>query len=163
MVELEGVAMRQIELAIFGILTALAIAIPAPVETAPPEGLTLPGRVVEVHDGDTVTVEVTIRARVRLIDCWAPEVMTDRRVPAAEQAAAKAAGNASREYLRQMVSKSPSCKLHIPRTGDDVGDMTSMGRVLGKVWLADDATRSVSERMVSSGHATKTKQPWGPR
>lgn len=163
MVELEGVAVKQIELAIFGILTALAIAIPAPVETAPPEGLTLPGRVVEVHDGDTVTVEVTIRARVRLIDCWAPEVMTDRRVPAAEQAAAKAAGNASREYLQQLVSKSPNCKLHIPRTGDDIGDMTSMGRVLGKVWLADDATRSVSERMVSAGYATKTKQSWGPR
>ena len=163
MVELEGVPMRQIELAIFGILTALAIAIPAPVETAPPEGLTLLGRVVEVHDGDTVTVEVTTRMRVRLIDCWAPEVMTDRRVPAAEQAAAKAAGNASREYLQQMVSKSPNCRLHIPRTGDDIGDVTSMGRVLGKVWLADDATRSVSERMVSAGHATKTKQPWGPR
>ena len=163
MVELEGVAMKQIELAIFGILTALAIAIPAPVETAPPEGLTLPGQVVEVHDGDTVTVEVTIRARVRLIDCWAPEVTMDRRVPAAEQAAAKAAGNASREYLQQMVSKSPSCKLHIPRTGDDIGDVTSMGRVLGKVWLSDDATRSVSERMVEAGHATKTKQPWGPR
>lgn len=163
MVELEGVAMRQVELAIFGIVTALAIGIPSPADTAPPEGLTLPGQVVEVHDGDTVTVEVTTRMRVRLIDCWAPEVTMDRRVPAAERAAAKAAGNASREHLQRMVSKSPSCKLHIPRTGDDIGDMTSMGRVLGKVWLSDDATRSVSDRMVSAGHATKTKQPWGPR
>lgn len=155
--------MMKTELAIFGIVTALAIGIPAPVDTAPPEGLTLPGKIVEVHDGDTVTVEVTTRLRVRLIDCWAPEVMTDRRVPPAEQAAAKAAGNASREHLQQMVSRSPSCRLHIPRTGDDIGDMTSMGRVLGKIWLDDDATRSVSERMVSSGHAMKTKQPRGPR
>ena len=155
--------MLKTELAIFGVVTALAIAIPTPADNAPPDGLTLPGRIVEVHDGDTVTVEVTTRMRVRLIDCWAPEVMTDRRVPPAEQAAAKAAGAASRDYLRQMVSRSPTCRLHIPRTGDDIGDMTSMGRVLGKIWLDDDATRSVSERMVSSGHATKTKQPWGPR
>ena len=152
--------MMKTELAIFGIITALAIGIPMPVDTAPPEGLTLPGKIVEVHDGDTVTVEVTTRMRVRLIDCWAPETRTDGRVAPEQQAAAKAAGIASREYLQQMVSRSPKCKLHIPRVGDDLGDVTSMGRVLGKVWLADDATRSVSERMVSAGHATKTKQPW---
>lgn len=153
----------KFDLAIFGIVTALAIGIPAPIDTAPPDGLTLPGKIVEVHDGDTVTVEVVTRMRVRLIDCWAPEVMTDRRVAPAEQAAAKAAGAASREYLQQMVSRSPACKLHIPRVGDDLGDVTSMGRVLGKVWLADDATHSVSERMVNAGHATRTKQPWRPR
>ena len=150
----------KIELAILGIFTALAIAIPAPVDTAPPEGLTLPGRIVEVHDGDTVTVEVVTRMRVRLIDCWAPETRTDGRVLPEQQAAAKAAGAASREYLQQMVSRSPACKLHIPRAGDNLGDVTSMGRFLGQIWLADDTTRSVSERMVSAGHATKTKQPW---
>lgn len=133
-------------------------------DTVPPAGWTTPARVVEVHDGDTVTVEVVTRMRVRLIDCWAPEVVKDRRVPAAEQAAAKAAGDASRQYLQQMVSRSPDrCVLFVPRAGDDIGDSTSLGRVLGHLWLADDPDHSVSERMVAAGHATKVKEPWRPR
>ena len=37
-------------------------------------GLTLPGNVLDVHDGDTVTVEVKRTLRIRLLDCWAPEL-----------------------------------------------------------------------------------------
>lgn len=133
-------------------------------DTSPPAGYTTPARVVEVHDGDTVTVEIVTRVRVRLIDCWAPEVTKDRRVPAAEQAAAKAAGDASRQHLQQLVSRSPDrCILFVPRVGDDIGDSTSMGRVLGHLWLADDLDHSVSERMVAAGHATKVKEPWKAR
>jgi hypothetical protein len=32
-----------------------------------------------------------------------------------------------------------------------------MGRLLGRVWLADDPTESLSEKQVKAGHATKTK------
>ena len=42
----------------------------------PPLGLTAQCKVLDVYDGDTVTVEVRTIARVRLLDCWAPEVRT---------------------------------------------------------------------------------------
>jgi len=65
----------------FTVLTAFAsmlitVAISNTIAFAQPpgQGLSLPCKVVKVYDGDTVTVDVTIRCRVRLIDCWAPEL-----------------------------------------------------------------------------------------
>jgi len=40
----------------------------------PKPELSVPCKITEVYDGDTVTVEVTLTARVRLLDCWAPEL-----------------------------------------------------------------------------------------
>ena len=36
----------------------------------------LPAKVVSVQDGDTITVEFSFRANIRLKDCWAPETRT---------------------------------------------------------------------------------------
>lgn len=114
----------------------------------PPIGWTTKARVVDVYDGDTITVEITRRVRVRLLDCWAPEVRT-------RNAAEKKRGFASRDHLRRLIKPGDAVTLHVP-TYDDVGKAWSFGRVLGRVYRTG-ATVDVSAEQVAAGHATATK------
>lgn len=107
-------------------------------EPAQPQ-LVLPCRVVSVHDGDTLTAEVTLRANIRLLDCWAPEL---RDVGGVE----------SRAKLTELASGKTGL-LTIP-LGNDVGDSLTFSRVLGRIEIDG---RDVSKQMVESGRATKTK------
>lgn len=102
--------------------------------------LVLPCRVVSVHDGDTLTAEVTLRMNVRLLDCWAPEL----REPG---------GKESRDKLVE-IAGGKSGLLTVP-LGDDLGDSLTFGRVLGRLEIDG---HDVSEQMVESGRATKTKR-----
>jgi len=101
--------------------------------------IVLPCKVVHVHDGDTLTAEVTLRANVRLLDCWAPELR-------------EAGGAESRAKLTELASGKTGL-LIIP-LGNDLGDSLTFGRVLGRIEIDG---RDVSQQMVESGHATRTK------
>ena len=104
--------------------------------------LVLPCTVTEVYDGDTITVELTIRSRVRLVDCWAPEL-------------SDAGGEASAQHLRRIAAGKPGL-LSIDLGGvDRVDDVFSFGRVLGRVSVAGDDLGGVQIRF---GHATATRQ-----
>ena len=120
-------------------------------QTKPPRGLTTEGRVVEVYDGDTVVVEVCYLVRVRLLDCWAPEIRTkDERE--------KAAGYASRDALADYLGPEAKVTLFVPSAdAKTAGDVTSMGRVLGSIWV-DDAKHSASAWQVANKHAWPTKE-----
>lgn len=114
----------------------------------PLHGLSAACRIVDVHDGDTVTVEITRRVRVRLLDCWAPEVT----------GAEKPQGIKSRDALRA-IALLKSATLYVPTEGnDELGDVMTFDRVLGHVWLESDPSQSLSERQVRAGFATKTKK-----
>lgn len=102
--------------------------------------LSLPCRVTQVYDGDTLTVEMTIRARVRLLDCWAPELRDE-------------GGVASRDAIKPIEGKAAT--LVVPLDGvDRLDDVLTFGRVLGYVWVDGE---SLSEKQVSAGHATFRK------
>ena len=123
----------------------------------PVPGVTIPVEIIEVYDGDTVTIRYTVEQRVRLLDCWAPEIRTT-------DAAEKERGFAARDYLRTLTGvqskTSPPTKalLHVPLSdATRVDDVFTLGRVLGHVYL-DGETQSLSARMVEAGHATKEKQ-----
>jgi len=136
-------------------LAALAVqaAPPDPVHSAPPEpGLALRVVVSEVYDGDTVTVAWTSTARVRLLDCWAPEVRT-------KDADEKVVGEQARDFLADLAA-GKSGVLFVP-TGSArrFDDVLTMGRVLGHIWLDGDPV-SLSEHMRAAGLATKEKEPW---
>lgn len=127
-------------LAFVGLLLFTAIAW-AVVATPTPQ-LVLPCHVVEVYDGDTLTADVTLRMRVRLIDCWAPEVRGKQKVE----------GFKSKAKLQAMVEGKDGM-LTIP-LHDMLGDSTSLSRVLGRLSVNG---KDVSEEMVRIGAATKTK------
>lgn len=116
--------------------------------TQPPLGLTARCKVLDVYDGDTVTVEVRTIARVRLIDCWAPEVRT-------RDDAEKLRGMAARDYLAKLIEGRQGV-LHIPSSVeiDRLDGLLTFGRVVGRLFIDE---QDVSRMMVEAGHATKQK------
>lgn len=134
--------MHAVPLLFVGFMAATAA------EPQPQPTLNLPCEVVEVYDGDTLTVRVSVDVRVRLLDCWAHEVRT-------KNAEAKALGLASRDHLRSIATPGTEGTLEVPLGGvTRLDDIFTMGRVLGKVWH-DDV--ELGEVQVATGHAWTTK------
>lgn len=119
----------------------------------PPRGLVTEAIVVDVYDGDTLTVQPLLPTmKVRLLDCWAPEVRT-------KNAAEKQRGYEARDHLRRLLPNGSRVRLHVPTT-ERLQDSLTFGRVLGNVWrdTDDDGTLdNVSKLQVAAGHATATK------
>lgn len=114
--------------------------------------LRLPCKVTEVYDGDTLTCEVTIPIKVRLLDCWAPEI---RGVDGPE----KAKGIAARDYLRELaLDENGVLVVPIDGKADSLGDLFSFERLLGEVWVGHPR-KNLSEIMVESGYATVEREP----
>lgn len=113
-------------------------------EPPPPFGLTVPCKVTYVVDGDTIEVEVTTKLRVRLIDCWAPELGTQE-------------GKNARVFMDRMAIGKEGT-LFVPRGRRQAGDVTTLSRVLGHVWMPP-YSKSLSEMMVEMKYATKDEPP----
>jgi endonuclease YncB( thermonuclease family) len=127
--------------------------VPALSENAPKAAITLPCEVIEWHDGDTGTVRVTLDVRVRLLDCWAPEIR-GKNVTAVE----KAKGQESLKSVLNLAPVGSKGMLEIPLDGyDRTDDAFTMGRVLGRVWING---KNISASQVDSGHATAVKSSW---
>ena len=125
--------------------------------TTPEQGWTTKGLVTRVVDGDTIDVTVTRTIRVRLLDCWAPESKADPRIPEAQQQLEKAAGQASKNRLTALAAGKPVV-LHVPTDGSGiVARMSTMGRVLGTVWL-EGSDKSLNQLQVEGGFATREKR-----
>jgi endonuclease YncB( thermonuclease family) len=117
-------------------LSACAAAAP------PPLGWATNCEVTDVVDGDTVTVSITTHVRVRLTNCWAAELNTQE-------------GKSAKRYIESLSIGKPAV-LFVPHGRRQLGDSTTMGRVLGQIWL-EGFDESLSELMVEAGYATKTK------
>jgi len=105
--------------------------------------LNIPGTVISAHDGDTLTVELTIRANVRLRDCWAPEL-------------SEPGGIESRDELVRL-AVGQDAVLAIPLSeANSLGDLFSFGRVLGDVTVKGQ-TESIARQMVQAKRASTKK------
>lgn len=118
-------------------------------EPAPPVGWTTSARVVSVYDADTVVIEIRRELRVRLLECWAPEIRT-------RDQAEKIRGYAARDFARALIPEGSPVTLHVPAHGAELAQVWSMGRVLGSLWIPGD-DRPLARRIVEAGHATATK------
>jgi endonuclease YncB( thermonuclease family) len=125
--------------------------------TLPDLGWTTDGHVTDVHDGDTITVRVYRDFRVRLRDCWAPELEPiEQRRKWGVKNIPPGTGAAAHMHLKYL-AEGYQVRLHVVGSPDgDFRDSTSMGRVVGLAWLLKDGT-NLSEAMVAAGHATKEK------
>jgi endonuclease YncB( thermonuclease family) len=115
----------------------------------PPAGVTTDNaKCVRVVDGDTVDIEVRYVVRVRLATCWAPE----RRTVAGEKAW---------EDLELHASGKP-CVLHIPTQGArSFADVSTLGRVVGHVWLKDSDESLSAWQVRRKNAATEKGKPLG--
>ena len=134
-----------------GPVTIVLLFVAATLANPPEPQWTTRCKIVEIYDGDTITIEVTRRIRVRMLRCWAPEVRTSDKEE-------KARGIKSRDHLRGLAQGKEGV-LSIPTSGADRFDhLFTFGRVLGYIWVDGNDTRSLSEIMVEDGYATEEKQ-----
>lgn len=136
-----------------GIASAARGGEPPPV---PPPQLAVDCRIVDVYDGDTLTVEIVLRSRVRLRDCWAPEIAGRGVTPAEKQR-----GLAARDHLRETIGPLPApARLVIPlEAAQTLGDLFTFDRLLGDVFAGPpDRLRSLAETQIEAGHATRDRR-----
>lgn len=115
--------------------------------SAPSLGLTARAVVDRVVDGDTIDLHITIPVRVRLLDCWAPEISGEE----------KESGLASKEALEGLLPQGSKVHLNVPTAEvDALAGTLTFGRVLGQVYIPGDDV-SVSQKMVVAGYATEVK------
>lgn len=120
----------------------------------PELGITFDAEVVRVLDGDTVEVETRIRHTIRLQDCWAQET-TLRNGTTPEE---KAQGLDAKAFLMNLLQRSRNrVRVWIPGNGGDLKKVTSMSRLIGRMWPKGDDV-DISQRMIEAGHATATKE-----
>lgn len=108
-------------------------------EEQPKPGWCTQATVVSVYDGDTCTVEVRRRFKIRLEDVWAPEIR-------------EKGGIESRDHLRSLIDQK-AVMIRIGGT-EDVWRRRTFGRDVGRIWVEGN---DVGSAMIESGHAFKTK------
>jgi endonuclease YncB( thermonuclease family) len=109
----------------------------------PAFGMTVPVKVLSVRDGDTLKVRVQFECDVRLLDCWAPEVTGPEKLE----------GFKSRDSLMRMALGKTGV-LYVPLSHENIGRATSMGRVLGHVYVDG---QDLSAEQVKKGFAKPEK------
>lgn len=109
-------------------------------------GFITTAKIFDIHDGDTVTVLIEKKIRVRLLDCWSPELSEKKGIEA-------------REYLKTLIKDGDEVTVKIPVEMDITKSLT-FGRFLGTIYKDidnDGQEENISEEMVKAGHATKAK------
>jgi len=137
-------------------------------DVPPDPKLVVPCEIVSWHDGDTGTVRIVADLRVRLSDCWAPE-LTGRRLTEAEKklpleqqraiteriAAEKQRGLDSLNSIQRMAPVGTKGQLEISLLGvERSDDLFTLGRVLGRVWVNG---QDLSAQQVAAGKARSAK------
>lgn len=123
---------------IAGSLCFAAASIPAP----PTPMIRFVGTINNVTDGDTLTLSTDVSMKIRLIDCWAPERYTEQ-------------GKRSTANLIRLTSRNQRCIVEVP-LHDDLGKCTSLGRILGRVYIEGQSV-DLSTLQVQGGFATRKK------
>lgn len=123
--------------------------------TPPQRGLTTEALITRVIDGDTVEVQPLLPVmRIRLLDCWAPEIHLGKHTTPAD----KVRGIDSKNHLKRILMDGQRVLMEIPGN-QELDETLTMGRVLARLWVHDNAghLQNVSELQVAAGHATATK------
>jgi endonuclease YncB( thermonuclease family) len=113
--------------------------------TAPALGLTARATVDRVIDGDTIDVSLVLPIRVRLLDCWAPEMRGEDKL----------AGEDAKIFVESLLANRDQVVISIPSgQATAMGDVLTFGRVLAHIYVGDD---SLAELVVGAGLATREK------
>lgn len=117
--------------------------------TKPPLGISARCIVTNTVDGDTLDVELRIPARIRLLDCWAPE---SRTLDLAE----KKLGIKAKQAMEQLTAGGHG-QVFIPSgSAHSIKDIITLDRLLGRVWM-DGNDFDLSTEQVAMGNASTTK------
>lgn len=109
----------------------------------PPLGLTVPGLVTRIVDGDTLEVELTRTVAIRLEDCWCPEI----------RGAQKPDGEKAKANLERLAG-GKSVVVHVPWK-QKTADLFTFGRAVARVYVDG---KDLSAEQVKAGFATEEKR-----
>lgn len=130
------------------LLTILILLVASVAHAAEPvAGLTVFVEVEKITDGDTLVVHLpgsAFRWKVRLLECWAPE-LKEQGGPESKAFATAAVKTAKRKLLH----------IPLPSKPNELLSGVTFDRVLGYVWLDG---KNLSETMVTAGHATANRR-----
>ena len=117
----------------------------------PPLGLTARAVVMDHdHDGDTLPVQVYLPLRVRIRDCWAPDLRGG-------DAVSRSMGYAAQLHMTELLPAHTPINIHIPTEhARGPQSIMSFGRVLADVWRRRD-NKSMASQMIEDGYAWATK------
>lgn len=105
-----------------------------------------------VYDADTVKVSITRIVRVRLANCWAPEI-TKTKHPSEKRLGLKA-----KVETQKLAKPGDLCRLEVLTDGDeDLGDGLTFGRVVGEVYIEASDGFGLGEKNNAKGTTFKTK------
>ncbi len=114
------------------------------------------GHLIRVIDGDTVEVAITRKVRVRLRNCWAPELEPIEQRRKWGRFPPDNTGAASHQHL-QNLAEGYQVRVFVAGSPDDeFSDVTSFGRLVGDVFRLMDNT-NLAAAQVAAGHATREK------
>jgi endonuclease YncB( thermonuclease family) len=114
------------------------------------------GHLIRVIDGDTVEVAITRKVRVRLRNCWAPELEPIEQRRKWGKYPPDNTGAASHYHLRNL-AEGYQVRVFVAGSPDDeFSDVTSFGRLVGDVYRLKDNT-NLAAAQVQAGHATKER------
>ena len=114
----------------------------------PDLGLSLPCKFHRCIDGDTIEIQFPGSERVwkiRLIDCWCPELDTPK-------------GKEAKQYAEKIMKgcMNPVVYIPIPRDIYNLLGNLTFDRILGYIFVGEAMT--LNEIIVLAGHGTKTKK-----
>ena len=113
--------------------------------TAPPLGITARATVNRVVDGDTIDVSLLLPVRIRLRDCWAPELHGAERI----------AGEDAKMFVEHTLGRFDQVIVSVPTSeAQSLGDVLTFGRLLGDVYVDGE---SLAELVVGAGLASREK------
>lgn len=113
----------------------------------PPLGVTARAVVDRVIDGDTLLAHVQWPIRIRLKDCWAPELRGDH----------DGRGQAAKDHMEKIAPVGSRIVFNVDsHDASSLGDLMTFGRIVANVWREGDQ-ESLSQIMVGTGFATESK------
>lgn len=116
------------------------------------EELLVKGTITNIHDGDTVTVNISKEFNIRLLDCWCPEINS-------KDEEEKKRGLEAKKFLNKMLKNGDEVTVEIP-LHKNLAQSLTFGRFLGYIWNdidGDGVKDNISNEMVKNKYATKTK------
>lgn len=110
-------------------------------------GVKARARMTKIIDGDTIEVVVQYPVRIRLRNCWAPEIHGIDRI----------AGEKAKDALSMIAPPGTFVTVWIPTDeAKTIGGVMTFDRVLADVWIHDDE-ETLADHMIAMGHATREK------
>ena len=113
--------------------------------------LSLATKLCRIIDGDTVEVEISTKVKVRLLDCWCPEMRA-------------VGGPEAKQFVEQVLYGKEQVTLNVPLEHvANISNLFTFGRLLAHIGFidTDGVTKDLSEEIIKAGHgkAIKTMLP----